>query len=170
MSTPSGGEKSGIRNLTKNPLGTKCFSKTNVVQLAGAGDTEIGFLCFTETFCGRAGWNYYCWSWIIAMASGESGKAARDNKENIVLKTSARAEWCFYFYLSFIKSVMDLNRTKVHKTSESESQNWLHLWLCYCKFIHFYIHKFLFWHPNTKFIYKGIWHINLFSAQKGKHF
>ena len=120
MSTPSGGEKGGIRNLTKNPLGTKCFSKTNVVQLAGAGDTEIGFLCFTETFCGRVGWNYYCWSWIIAMASGESGKAARDNKENIVLKTSARAEWCFYFYLSFIKSVMDLNRTKVHGVRESK--------------------------------------------------
>ena len=105
--------RGGIRNLTlKNPLETKCFPKTNVVQLAGAGDAEIGFLCFTETFCGRAGWNYYCWSWIIAMASGESGKAARDNKENIVLKISARAEWCFYFYLSFIKSVMDLNRDK----------------------------------------------------------
>ena len=110
---PHQDERGGIRNLTKKkPLGTKCFPKTNVVQLAGAGDTEIGFLCFTETFCGRAGWNYYCWSWIIAMASGESGKAARDNKENIVLKSSARAEWCFYFYLSFIKSVMDLNRDK----------------------------------------------------------
>ena len=105
-------QRDKMRNFTKNPLVTKCFPKTNVVQLAVAGDTEIGFLCFTETFCGRAGWNYYCWSWIIAMASGESAKAVRDNKENIVLKTSARAEWCFYFYLSFIKSVMDLNRDK----------------------------------------------------------
>ena len=47
MSTPSAGEKGGIRNLTKNPLGTKCFSKTNVVQL---GTQKLAFYVLLRLF------------------------------------------------------------------------------------------------------------------------
>ena len=61
---------------------------------------------------------------------------------------------------------MGFNRDKSPQNFGVRKSELVTLWRCYCKFIHFDIHKLLFWHHNTKFIYKGIWHINLFFESK----